>query len=314
MKTKTLSFFVTISLLFLIFIFFSCTTKPLTYTITFDSNGGSAVNMQTVKEGYIAVTPKNPTRKDCNFEFWSISKDISSPYNFQTQVTSSITLYAIWDIEVTNENRVFTITWINNDSVIAINKNVPYGTLPSYSGITPTKQSTLEFDYIFESWSPSYYYVFGNETYQAVYTEVPRTYEILFINYDNTVLQSSNELFNTLPIYNEPTPLKESDLIYDYTFFSWDKTITNVTSAAVYTAVFTRTLRKYLITFLNYDNTVLQSSLFSYGEIPYYQEQTPTKESDDNFLYEFVSWDIEIDYVTCDVTYTATYVSIPINN
>ena len=75
------------------------TTPPVekTFTVTFDSNGGSAVASQTVKEGEKAVKPANPTRSNYTFEGWFTDETLKNAYDFNTPVTGDITLYADWD-------------------------------------------------------------------------------------------------------------------------------------------------------------------------------------------------------------------------
>ncbi len=68
-----------------------------TFTVTFDSNGGSAVASQTVKEGEKAAKPANPTRDGYTFEGWFADEALKTAYDFNTPVTSDITLYADWD-------------------------------------------------------------------------------------------------------------------------------------------------------------------------------------------------------------------------
>ena len=68
-----------------------------TFTVTFDSTGGSAVASQTVKEGEKAAKPANPTRDGYTFEGWFADEALKTAYDFNTPVTSDITLYADWD-------------------------------------------------------------------------------------------------------------------------------------------------------------------------------------------------------------------------
>ena len=64
-----------------------------TYTVTFDSKGGSPVVSQTVKEGEKAVKPANPTRSGYTFKGWYLDGE---KYDFDTPVTGNITLVAKW--------------------------------------------------------------------------------------------------------------------------------------------------------------------------------------------------------------------------
>jgi uncharacterized repeat protein (TIGR02543 family) len=72
-------------------------TEEKTFTVTFDSNGGSAVASQTVKEGATAVEPTAPTRSGYDFEGWFRNEALTSKYDFSAPVTTDITLYAAWD-------------------------------------------------------------------------------------------------------------------------------------------------------------------------------------------------------------------------
>ena len=64
-----------------------------TYTVAFDSAGGSAVATQTVQYNAAATAPAAPTRANYNFAGWYLG---GSLYNFSTPVTANITLVAQW--------------------------------------------------------------------------------------------------------------------------------------------------------------------------------------------------------------------------
>ena len=67
------------------------------YTVTFDSNGGSAVKAQTVKNGDWAQMPAVPSRKDYKFVGWYTDKTFLNEYGFYLPVVNNITLYAKWE-------------------------------------------------------------------------------------------------------------------------------------------------------------------------------------------------------------------------
>lgn len=67
--------------------------KKNTYTVTFNSNGGSTVSNQTVEHGSKVTEPAAPTRTGYTFEGWTLN---GSTYNFNSEVTSNITLTASW--------------------------------------------------------------------------------------------------------------------------------------------------------------------------------------------------------------------------
>ncbi|MBW3093263.1 InlB B-repeat-containing protein [Bifidobacterium sp. 82T10] len=66
------------------------------YYVTFDAQGGSDVATQRVAENGYAKQPAQPTRSGFVFKGWKMS-GASSFYAFETtKVTSSITLFAVW--------------------------------------------------------------------------------------------------------------------------------------------------------------------------------------------------------------------------
>ncbi|HMN44409.1 MAG TPA: InlB B-repeat-containing protein, partial [Povalibacter sp.] len=75
---------------------------PASYTVSFDSNGGSAVAALTnVTHGTTVVAPTSPTRVGYSFGGWYKEPALTNAWNFGTDtVTSATTLYARWQINV----------------------------------------------------------------------------------------------------------------------------------------------------------------------------------------------------------------------
>ena len=69
---------------------------PTTYTVSFNSYGGSEVTSQTVVKGGTATEPENPTREGYEFIKWELN---GYDYNFETPVENDITLVARWEVE-----------------------------------------------------------------------------------------------------------------------------------------------------------------------------------------------------------------------
>jgi uncharacterized repeat protein (TIGR02543 family) len=68
-----------------------------TFTVTFNTQGGSAVASQTVTESGKATQPANPTRTDYTFAGWYREAACTNAWNFANDaVTADITLYAKW--------------------------------------------------------------------------------------------------------------------------------------------------------------------------------------------------------------------------
>lgn len=64
------------------------------FTVTFDSDGGSAVTTQTVEEGKTANKPEDPAKENFTFAGWLDAS--GAPYDFAAPVTADITLTASW--------------------------------------------------------------------------------------------------------------------------------------------------------------------------------------------------------------------------
>lgn len=71
-----------------------------TFTVTYGSNGGSAVTPETVGYGGTATEPDDPTLDGNTFAGWYTDNEtFQEAYDFATPVTANITLYAKWDTE-----------------------------------------------------------------------------------------------------------------------------------------------------------------------------------------------------------------------
>lgn len=69
------------------------TTEAKKYTVKFDSNGGSKVSSKEVTSGSKVSKPSNPTRTGYKFSGWTLN---NKAYDFNSKVTSNITLVAKW--------------------------------------------------------------------------------------------------------------------------------------------------------------------------------------------------------------------------
>ena len=70
---------------------------PKTYTLTFDSQGGTEVTSQTVVEGQTRSRPaQNPTKTNWTFVNWYTSTGYDTVFDFNTIATANTTVYAKW--------------------------------------------------------------------------------------------------------------------------------------------------------------------------------------------------------------------------
>ena len=85
-----------------------------TYTVTFDTNGGSGVEAQSVSENNIAERPADPTREGYTFAGWYENADCTVEYTFKTPVISDITVYAKWTKNEEEVTKTYTVTFDTN--------------------------------------------------------------------------------------------------------------------------------------------------------------------------------------------------------
>ena len=72
------------------------------YTVKFETNGGSKINNKTVSENKKVKEPTVPTKDGFEFAGWYTDKELTVEYDFDTKVKKNFTLYAKW-IEVQEE-------------------------------------------------------------------------------------------------------------------------------------------------------------------------------------------------------------------
>lgn len=117
----------------------------ISYLVTFDSNGGSNVSNQIVKEDEKLLKPADPTKEGHKFIYWELD---GKEYSFADKVTKNMTLIAKWEKVNTasvggNENvKKYTVTFNSNGGSSVASKTVISGnkvakpTDPTKSGYT----------------------------------------------------------------------------------------------------------------------------------------------------------------------------------
>ena len=110
------------------------------YTVTYEVNGGSAVESDKVDYNSVVVKPENPTKEGYTFKGWYTDSNLQTAYDFNTKVTDNLTLYAKWEI---NE---YTVTYkVNGGSAVA-DETVQYNEVFTQPE-DPTKEG-----YTFKGW------------------------------------------------------------------------------------------------------------------------------------------------------------------
>lgn len=101
-----------------------------TYTVSFNTNGGSDVQSQKIKSGLKADEPQDPVKEGYTFGGWYTDKQLSKPYDFNTAVKKSFTLYAKWIENIGWENPFIDVSendWFYENVKYAFENNLMNG-------------------------------------------------------------------------------------------------------------------------------------------------------------------------------------------
>lgn len=134
-------------------------TPQTSYTVTFDTKGGSSISAQTVVSGGKATKPAtDPTKTNYTFAGWFSDEALTQEYDFNSAVTKNITLYAKWT------PNTYTITYVLDGGTNSSNNpaEYTYGTgVASFDN--PTKEG-----YEFLGW-------FAESTFTTRFTQITST-------------------------------------------------------------------------------------------------------------------------------------------
>ena len=268
------------------------------YTITWLSDDGSMIDQTTFEYGAMPQHADPSKESTAEYTYTFVGWD-SDP----APVTGNATYTAVYS---SNKNS-YTVTFYFEDGVTVLDSQVlEYGETPTTT-MTPSKNAEEHYYYTFTGWYPEIATVTGDASYTPVFVKEPKQYTITFNNYNGRPLWTTTVPYGETPVYNGETPTRQRTQQYSYEFAGWSPELTAVSGDATYTALFDAIVNQYTVVFLNEDGTELDRQMADYGTKPEYQGETPTKEPDAEYRYEFAGWTPRIVAVFTDATYTATY-------
>ena len=149
---------------------------------------------------------------------WSFTgwdKDDSAP------ITGNITFVAQYASTVNK----YKVSWYNPDGELLEEDMVPYGTVPTFGGGTPS-YPVAHYTSTFSGWDKdTTVAITGNKSFTANYDLVPDKYTAKFYNYDRTTLLDTveNVDYNVdcRSSYSGATPTKASDGVSTFTFYKF---------------------------------------------------------------------------------------------
>lgn len=277
-----------------------------TYTVSFDSNGGSDVDSQQVEYKDTVSQPDNPTLDGYTFQGWTLDGD---PYDFNTPVTSSITLKALWS-KNTPVAKKHTVTFDSGEGSKVDSQTVKEGD-PVSKPDNPTREG-----YTFNGWllgGDPYDFttpVMQDLTLTASWTKNKSTYTVKFDLNGGDGNIADQKVKEGSTIDRPANPTREG-----YTFMGWQyedsdwNFLNTVASNMTLTAQWKRNeVKKYTVAFDTADGTSIDpQTIRDGGKVS--KPDDPTREG-----YEFKGWTLNgepYDFnlpVTADITLKATWV------
>ncbi len=265
-------------------------------------------------------------------KWWDVNKtpeviDGTTYYVANNENFDNFGTYYYWDNTTSYwKPKKITVTWLNEDGTKITNgtygDEYNFNTSPQFFGTNPKKTPTAIEKYDWIGWRDAEGNIYdknatlpratSNVTYTAYFNTTKYQYTITFKNDDNSDLWAGlvdagttgaelQALFETK--YNEKTgstvPQKAPTVDKVFTFAGWNTTLATVSGPATYVAQYNATPRKYAVTFMNYDMSVLGTAEVPYGSTPtratYLEAVAPLKDDPykpDNsaYLFEFAGW------------------------
>lgn len=266
------------------------------YKVTWKNYDGSVLETdEKVPYGdmpeYNSSTPTKPSTAQYSFAFAGWDTAVS-------EVTGDVVYTAIF----TQHIRSYLIKFVNADGTVLYSNEFEYGSVPTYSGNTPTKASTAQYDYVFAGWG-TIVSVTGEATYTAQFTAKVRSYTVTWKNDNGSVLKTETVEYGVTPKYSGTTPTKSATAQYTYTHSGWTPTIGAVTGDVIYTATYSSTVNTYTITWKI--GAITETTSCAYGSTPTPPYAVGQSVTQNGFTYTVKSWN-NIGVVTGNATYTAT--------
>ena len=246
-------------------------SKPVTFkltladgcTVTFDTDGGSAVEPQTVVSGRKAVRPADPVRTGYTFAGWYLDGEV---YDFDTPVTTDLTLTAHW----TANQYTITFDTAGGSEIAPITQD--YGTAVT-APEPPAKPG-----YTFMGWNPALPATMPAENMTITAQWTINQYTITFDTAGGSEIAPITQDYGT-PITAPAAPIRTG-----YTFAGWSPALPATMPAENMTVTAQWRVNRYTITFDTAGGSEIAPITQDYGT-PITAPADPTRTG-----YTFVGW------------------------
>ena len=250
------------------------------YTVAFDSNGGSDVDAQQVAEGECATEPSAPSLDGHIFKGWYADEDLASEFDFSAPVTADTTAYAKWAESVTVSFDA-NCEDVENPEPVTVEKGAELGKLP-----VPERSG-----YALEGWYDGDTKATASSAFDADVTLTAKweagVNQVIF--YLDGEVYGTGTVAQGKAVTKPATPQREGR-----TFVGWfadadatvDFSFAEPVEAEGTVCVYGTSVEKTcIVSFQTDGGSAVESQTLSYGELATRPDSNPTKEG-----YTFAGW------------------------
>ena len=276
--------------------------EPIQYKITFSPNGGEGsmdMDTRTYNQPYELPENEFTAPPHATFSCWSVM-GVEEDVGTILYITCDVSIQPVWEYEQV------PVSFASNGGTgtmapVNINWGFTYN-LPSNGYTAPEHMQ-------FKCWSVGGVEMDPGDTI-TVEEEITvcavweyMSYDVSFINYDGTELQSSPVVYGQKPAYTGETPARPVTPQYTYTFVGWaasagqesgiaNADLPTVSGTTVYYAAYSKTVNKYTVIWKSQDGTqtLETDSNVPFGTAPDFNKADPTKAADAQYTYAFAGW------------------------
>ncbi|MHC1787341.1 MAG: InlB B-repeat-containing protein [Christensenellales bacterium] len=145
---------------------------------------------------------------------------------------------------------LYTVTWKSGEVTLETDVNLPYHTMPSYEGASPTRAADAQYTYAaFTGWEPAVAAVEEDTTYQAVFEKTLNAYTVTWKSAGEVMEVDQGIPYGSMPDYAGTVPERASTDLLVYAFSGWEPAVGAVAGDVSYEALFSSTDRLYTISF-----------------------------------------------------------------
>lgn len=148
------------------------------YTVSFDTQGGSTIESQSVEKGSLATQPENPTKDNYSFTGWYKESSCENDFDFETEkIIADTTIYAGWFEANSTDATTAKFLWNYEGATTEVYKEVVFKDGSRITKPTDPVREGYEFDGWYTSTDYSVAYnkstkYTGNQTFYAKWLKV----------------------------------------------------------------------------------------------------------------------------------------------